>query len=387
MTKLRAEHELLLCIARKSLDEDVGDRVRRLVQQNIDWEYLIQSASAHGLLPLLATHLLNTAQPFLPEPIAQQLKTESINSSKSNIYLMGELLRIQELFRAEKIRMLAFKGPILSKQIYGDLGLRQAGDIDVLIPKQDFARAKELLESDRYQMEPQLTSAQQRSHLRFHCEIQFFNEDAFCVVDLHWGLTPRSFPFPLAFEELWAQRNSINFAGHEIQTFSDQDLLLYLCVHAAKHYWGKLEWVASVAELVRRTETLKWSAVFRRAEETNSKRILSLGLLLASKLFQLELPRELDDWLKQSQDMRECALLLEENLFQNTVEHPSQIEMFRWNLQFMDRKQDAMTSLLRSVFVPTLSDWQGVELRGPLYPLYFGVRPIRLLMKYGRAKE
>lgn len=382
MTNLRAEHELLICIARKSLDEGVRNRLRDLVQKDIDWSYLFQSASVHGLLPLLATHLLNTVRPLLSEPVLQQLRADCLDGSKSNIYLLRELLRVLELFNAEGIRALTFKGPVLGELVYGDVGLRQAGDLDILIPKEDFHRAKNLLQSNRYLMSPQLTTAQQKSHLGFHCEIQFCNQDQFSVVDLHWGLTPKTFPFFMGFEDLWTRRKTIRLAGHAIETFCNEDLLLYLCVHGAKHYWSRLEWIAAVAELVRSSKAIDWATVTRRARETNSKKMLSLGLLLASKLVALELPHEVDELLKGSERMRECALGMEQKLFQDTVVHSTQIEMFRWNLQFMDRKHDAVTSLLRSVFVPTISDWQAVKLPDSLYPLYYGLRPFRLLRKY-----
>ena len=382
MKHFRAEHELLICIARRTLDERQVDRLRNLVQQNIAWEYLFNSASLHGLLPLLATHLLATSRDLLPEPILQQVRSDCLEGSKSNFYLLRELMRVLELFDAQGIRALAFKGPVLAQMVYGDLGLRQAGDLDILIAKEDFTRARDLLQSNSYVMSPQLTRAQQRSHLGFHCEIQFFHQDQFCVVDLHWGLTPKSFPFLLGFEDLWARRQTLNFAGHAIHTFSNADLLLYLCVHAAKHYWRRLEWVAAIAELVKSTPQNEWPLLLRRASETNSRKILSLGLFMASDVFGLDLPHEVDEWLKNSGPARGFALSLKQKMFQDYGFAPSQVESFRLNLQFMDRRSDAVKSLLRSIFVPTISDWQATKLPNSMYPLYYGLRAIRLLSKY-----
>lgn len=386
MNNLRAEHELLICIARKSLDERVVDRLRALIQQEIDWDYLFNSASVHGLIPLLATHLLTVARDLIPEPILQQLRADCLESSKSNVYLVRELMRIIELFSGENIRMLAFKGPVLGELIYGDVGLRQAGDLDILIAKQDFVRAKDLLQSNRYLMAPQLTAGQQRSHLSSHCEIQFLHQDQFSVVDLHWGLTPKTFPFPLGFEELWARRQTIHLAGRSVETFSKEDLLLYLCVHGAKHYWTRLEWIAAVAEIARPDSAVNWSEVVHRARATNSRKILRLGLLLASSLFTLELPRKVNEMLNESEKLRKCALSLEEQMLVNMGASPSQVEIFRWNLKFMDRRRDAVQSFLRSIFVPTISDWQRMHLPDALYPLYFGTRPLALLRKYGKRR-
>jgi len=48
----------------------------------------------------------------------------------------------------------------------------------------------------------------------------------------------------------------------------------------------------------------------------------------------------------------------------------------------MDRKRDALVSALRSIFVPTLPDWQALALPSTLHPLYYAYRPLRLSKVY-----
>jgi hypothetical protein len=60
---------------------------------------------------------------------------------------------------------------------YGEMSLRQAGDIDLLINRRDFTQARLLLESLGYEMTPRLTPAQLSSHLNNHCEIQFMRDE------------------------------------------------------------------------------------------------------------------------------------------------------------------------------------------------------------------
>ncbi|MFN2493865.1 MAG: nucleotidyltransferase family protein [Pyrinomonadaceae bacterium] len=386
MTDLRAEHELLLCVARRSLDEPLIARLRALAQQDVSWDYLITLAFDQGLLPLLCTHVGRHCHDIAPSHILDRLKSELFSNRQSNLYLLRELRRVLKLFRTQGIEVLSFKGPMLAELVYGDVGLRQAGDLDLLIVKHDFSRADELLRSAGYLMEPQLTPAQQRSHLRFHCEIQFAHQDQFSVVDLHWGITPKTFPLPMTFADLFARRETISLGGHAIETFAHEDLLLYLCVHGAKHYWRRLEWVAAITELVRAGTKLNWSLIVRRAKEAKSEKFLSLALLLVENLFSVGLPPEVTALLK-GETLGSSAHVLSERLRRGEAAPPSQIEMFRWNLQFMEHRRDAIASLLRSVLVPTISDWQAISLPGFLHPLYYGFRPIRLLSKYRRPPE
>ena len=386
MTDPRAEPELLLCVARRSLDKALIARLRALAAQDVDWDYLITLASDHGLLPILGTHVSAHCHDIVPSHILDRLKKELFNNRHSNLYLLRELLRVLKLFRAEGIKVLSFKGPILGEIVYGDLGLRQAGDLDLLIAKNDFSPACELLRSAGYLMEPQLTAAQQSSHLSFHCEIQFAHHDQFSVVDLHWGITPKTFPLAISADQLLSRSKTITLASHAIETFANEDLVLYLCIHGAKHYWRRLEWVAAITELLRAAADLNWSLIVRRAKEARSERILCLALMLTETLFGVEMPEEVTELMKKQKALRPTAHVLSERLRRGNAAPPSQIEMFRWNLQFMDRRSDAITSLLRSVLVPTISDWRAISLPALLYPLYYGFRPIRLLSKYGRRR-
>ena len=386
MTSLRAENELLICIARHSLDEGAGDRLRSLLQKEVDWDYLLRAASDHGLLPLLCNHLSTAGTNFIPGKISERLRKELFSSRQDNLYLTRQLLSVLQLFAASGIRALAFKGPILGEMLYGDLGLRQAGDLDILIGKDDFIRSKELLQSNSYLMEPQLTAAQQKSHLRFHCEIQFVHRDQFSVVDLHWGLTPKNFPFTLSFEDLWERRKSTRLAGHSIETFAAEDLLLYLCVHGAKHYWIKLEWVAAVAELIRSSGRLDWDAIITRARETNTEKILILGLMLARDLFDIDLPQEFCQVVEGRKGSHQSARAIAKDLFRD-YRKPTPLEMIRLNFELMDRPRDAMHSLLLAVMLPTISDWQAKSFPDALYPLYYVLRPIRLLNKHRRRHD
>ena len=387
ITDLSIAREFLVCVARGAMDEQISARVRTLAQNQVDWDSLIREASEHGLLPLLYNHLNATCRDLVPGPILARLKKEFIANSQCNLYLMRELIRILDLLRADGIEALAFKGPVLAAMLYGDLSLRHAGDLDILIHKEDFLRAKGLLESAGYRMEPQLSKSQQSSHLRFHCEIQFVHHERVSVVDLHWGLTPKAFPFSLNSRDLVARSVALTFAGHTIQTFAREDLLLYLCMNGAKDNWNQLESVALVAELLRVYDQLDWVTCIKRAGASRGRNMLALGLMLAKDLFNCDIPAEILATLNGHESLRQTALMIERRLLGEARKPPTQLQQFRMNLRYMDRKRDAVVGLARAIYVPTISDWQTVSLPGPLYPLYYLLRPVRLLGKYRNGSD
>jgi len=381
MTTTRAEHELLLCIARRDLDDRRRCDLRRLLSAPLDWAYLTSTARTHGLIPLLYRQLSTVVNEVPPTHFAA-VKQESIENCQSVLTLMARLTEVLQLFNQRELPLLVFKGAVLAEVAYGENSLRQAGDVDVLIEVENFQRAKELLESLGYEMVPALTSSQQKAHLNFHCEIQFVRDNWFTVIDLHWSLAPRAFPFELKTEDAFARSREASLGGQPFRTLAVEDLILFQCMHGAKHYWSRLEWITSLAEIIRSETDIDWAQLISRARATNSLKMLALGLNLARKLGDLEIPADVCD---KTAFMRPLADETLATIFNERELEYSSARAMKKNFRIMDRKRDVFASMFRVVFVPTLSDWQSLSLSPALQPLYYCYRPFRLLKTYAAS--
>ena len=369
------ENELLLRCARRS-------ELRSLLNQEINWDYLFATAQAHGLLPLLHKHLTSVAGDLIPGHFLSRLKRESVANSQNVLHLIGKQLRVYKLFKENDIPIALFKGPLLAQLAYGEISLRQAGDIDLLIERQYFDRARSLLESLGYEMFPRLTPAQLASHLSNHCEIQFMRDEWFTVVDLHWELAPRSFVFKVKAEEVLSRLQSVSLAGTMVETFSAEDSVLYQAMHGAKHLWRRLEWISSLAESVRASPALHWDTVVERATQARATRMLGLGLRLVEEFSDVRIPSHVLAALDSDRAMQQMVCPVRAQLF-TTFGAADSTETNLYNLRVMDRKRDALLSAVRAIFVPTLPDWQALALPSPLHSLYYAYRPLRLSKIYG----
>ena len=362
------ENEFLLCIARREFTNP---------RAGLDWNYIFNTAQAHGLLPLLHKHL---SKADVPLHFLSRLKRESVANSQSILHLIAKQLRVYKLFKENEIPVALFKGPLLAQMAYGDFSLRQAGDIDMLIHRQHFTRARSLLESLGYEMYPKLTAPQLASHLNNHCEIQFVRDDWFTVVDLHWDLAPRSFVFKLKADEVMSRLQSVSLAGTVVETFSAEDSVLYQAMHGAKHLWRCLEWITALAETIRATPSINWDVVIDRAVQAHATRILALGLRLVENFCHTPIPNAVDP----DRSMQRMAQNIREQIFATGgPAHSTETNLY--NLRIMDRKRDALLSACRALFVPTLSDWQALALPPRLHSLYYAFRPLRLSKVYSSA--
>nr|MBA3256290.1 nucleotidyltransferase family protein [Pyrinomonadaceae bacterium] len=242
-------------------------------------------------------------------------------------------------------------------------------------------RATALLDSEGYAIDPQLTAAQLSSHLRFDCEISLVHQESGCVVDLHWGLAPKRFHFALNPGDFFQRVQTITLGNNTLRTFSNEDLVVFLCMHGAKHLWVRLEWISSLAELIRNSEGINWVTVVENARRSYSLRRLLLGLMLAKDLRpDIEIPEQVFAAVPNIESLQRCGEGVRERIFQ--ILAPNKIEAFLFNLEVMDHKRDAIAGLFLFVLVPRISDWQGAPLPDALYPLYYLLRPLRLAAQF-----
>jgi hypothetical protein len=342
------------------------------------------------VLPLLYRNLKATCREAVPESILLQLRDHFADNARRNLFLTGQLLRIVRLLEAKQIPVLPFKGPILASLVYGDLSLRTFWDLDVLVRTQDVLKAKDWLISEGYRQYNQYTSAQEKVYLRSPNgkDFRFVRDDGGVIVELHWRLAC-SFLFRLEPEQLWKDLTRVPFVGETVLSFSPEALLLILCVHGAKHYWQRLEWVCDVAELIRSRPELDWNAAIQNARQLGSERLLLLGLFLANDLLEAPLP----EWVRQQiLGDRQVGLLaakVRNWLFRSADDSPGFFERHAYQLKMKEGLRDLVRLRIHYWFhylgiylTPTARDRAVLTLPAFLSFIYYLIRPIRLAREY-----
>lgn len=389
----RPEVELLLCCARTYLAPETAARIRTLLQEDIDWAYLIQKANQHGAIPLLYCSLKTTCLEAVPNTVLNQLQSHFHTNAVWNWYLTEELLKLLKLFEAHGISAIPYKGPALATMIYGNLALREFSDLDILVHEQDAIRATDLLISQGYQpplqlaMEqarPYLQSEQFRESAQYHGSYNIVRNDSKVIVELHWKLTHKPFRFPLAADDLWKELKPISLAKTTVLQFSPENLLLILCMHGTKDLWTQLKWICDIAELIRVHQNMNWERVLGQASKLGSRRMLLLGLLLANMLLETALPELILHEMQADSTVKSLAVQVRTQLFDQTDDPFAEgQDGFIFHLRARERLQDKFHFLFNQMTTLSERDWEFLPLPAYLYSLYYLLRPIRLLGKFG----
>lgn len=376
-----AEHALLLACARLALSPDEAARVRRMTS-TVDWNATLALARRHRLIPLLHRHLKDAPVPRFAARELRALQREGVHRG---LEMAAELRRLVDALAAAGVRALAYKGPALAMQAYGELGMRSFVDLDLLVRPDDVPRAMEILSAEGYAPALDFSPAQERWFRRMDGDYPLVHRGTGLLLELHARVSSARFCMPISTDALLRRSTLVPLGGGEVRTLGGDDLLLVLAVHGAKHRWKRLEWVAALAELLRAGRG-DVGAALRLASDVHARRTLLLGLSLARRLLDAPLADDVVREIEADAGLAALAAEAEARLF---GEEPGDGEEtaanLRFNLRARDRSIDRARYVARWLFAPTPEDWRWAHLPDALFPLYRVLRPVRLLLRHGRG--
>jgi hypothetical protein len=381
-----SEAELLLLCAVSHMESERADRVRALLRGNVDWAYLLRMAGRHRVMPLLYWNLNTICPDGVPKNTLDELRDHFYANGQRSLILTGELLKILNLLEEREVSAIPYKGPVLATVAYGNLALREFGDLDLLVRKDDALKARKVLTSLGYSPPHRMAQAQEAAFLKYDRQFSLMRDDG-CVVELHWTVAPRAIYFVLDPEYLWKRVERVALGGGTVASFSPEDLFLILCVHGSAHQWERVGWICDIAELIRVSKNLDWERLVKRAKALKCRRMLLLGLLLANTLLDAELPESILGEARADSEVQVLAAEVNRRLFsENLGAHELFEGSARWWFHFrmMERLRDRLRYVIHRATTPTLSDWEIVEMPRVLFPCYPLLRPIRLGRKFGR---
>ena len=378
--KILSEFDLLCACAGVELNPGRVARIADWNRSAIDWDRLLHLAEHHGVLPLVARNLRAHARD-IPTHVEQFVTSAYDKNLRRNLWFANELIRITDEFEKKQIRVLSYKGPLLAELAYGDVALRNFGDLDFLIPPSDFERAKQGLAELGYRPSSELRSAVERYWLRNGYERSFDSAAGKYLVEIQWALLPRFYAVDIRTDDLLVRSRPMSMGGREVLGFSPEDLLLVLCLHAAKHLWMRLIWICDIAETIR-TQTMDWTLFRERAADLGVLRMVGISFWLARRLLECRLPDLAGDFLNRDSEVPTLGVEFVARAARSATYDFESTEYFRWILKLRERGGDQSRYLWRLVWTPGDGDLAAMKLPEAMFPLYRAVRVARLMRKF-----
>lgn len=323
------------------------EMARSYLETGVDWTTVRREARRHRVLPFFFRTLDHLLGAQLPDSIRNQIEEDRRGVRIQNTFLSQELGRIAQQFEDATLPLLAMKGPVLAKTAYNDLATRHSVDLDILVPKAKFSEAERVLHNLGYEYaakRKRLTGWRKRFSLYLDGQWQFTRAGGAFSLDVHTRVMPPGYPFPTSFEPFWKRARKISLSEDvSVWGFAPEDMVLILSYHGIKNQWRALKYVLDLAELIRATPDLDWSAIVERARQMKSTRVLRLGLSLSQEVLEASLPEDIQKWIR-SNPMDNTSLMIKKHL--EEWDH-SPVLPYRKRVQLQLATKDTVASKLR----------------------------------------
>jgi len=381
------EKELLACCAQTRVDSTTAQKISALLKDDLDWDYIFNEAEENSVTPLLGRNLQAFANAMIPAAVLERLKDACRANTIRCLFLTAELTKILDLFRARGIQGIAYKGPALAVQAYGDVTLRQFEDLDIIIRQSDLQKANEVMLGLGYRPRFEWILSSGAASSLVPGEYNYRDEKRRVMVELHTELTLRHFPSVPDLEDFSKRLVAVKLNEREVPTFSVEDALIILSIHGAKDFWERFSWIADVSELVQRYPNLDWDATIQRAEAMDAERMLHTGLLLATGLLGVAVPDKVRRRIQADRAANVVAGEILAGLMSRAYRPLDARGRFNFRRRMRRGRLAGFRYAMRLSVLPAEEDYEMMRLPAQLSPLYVALRPLRLLRKYGWSKR
>lgn len=375
---------LLLACAASPFTSGNAETIKALAVGELDWKGLLNLAEQHGLIPVVYERIAGLAGRIPPEAMAQ-LKYAFEQNARQALWLTRLLFRVKELFKEQGIVALAYKGPVLAALLYDNVMQREYSDIDILIRPADVPRAKAALQSAGFKPALQLGPQEEKAYLATGYEYTFHGPKDPNLIEIQWRVLPRFYAIDFDMAGFIRRSRNIPIEEQVIETLSNEDLLLVLCVHAAKHAWSKLSWIREIADIGHSTK-LDWDQVARQVSELGIRRILAATFAVANTMLGTTPPVSIQRWIEEDGEAKRISQQLCRSMRRGEEPELESLSYFRLMAQVRECRRDRFRFWVRLAITPSCSEWSSIRLPERMFPLYRLVRMARVarrLLRHG----
>jgi hypothetical protein len=276
-------------LAPDSWRKNQEEAIREAIVAGPDWMEYLRLVDRHHTPALSWAALQRVTGLDIPGETRRKLQERSDFCRLEALRHSSILAAILKVFNRDGIPVMILKGPVLSQDLYGDLGLRKSQDLDMAISLNDMSRAQASLNLLGWHLDSSyfpMTPRQWEKLWRTEHHLSYFRSQEGCVLELHWR---NHWDLPDQTASQWAGSTISVWQRCSIQAMNPIDRVLYLCSHGGTHAWSRAKWLGDLARIVAEGR-VNWKEALGRARSTNQEKPLLACFQLLHVVYRLPLP-------------------------------------------------------------------------------------------------
>ena len=312
------------------------------LKKDIDWDNFLYITGANKVIPMVWKSLNTFINNKIPNYVLNQLQDAYYKLVSHHIIHLNELKNLLVQFKKNDIPIIPFKGAVLGT-FYSKSTLRQWGDLDIIVHKENIIKVKELLNINGYEPSSHPANLQLNKLLESDHAYYFVRKDGTVKIDVHWRLTNDDDEINFPMKRIWNYHTQQVLFGVEVATMDPEDLILSTCIHhGVRNGWDELRYVADFAILIDAYQQLNWMKIIAYADNIRIKRALVVGICLANLIFKVTIPSQFDKEIIRDKNVKILQISIYNKLF---INHNLR-RMYFINLIKIYLREDFQTRLL-----------------------------------------
>jgi hypothetical protein len=305
---VRAGQQLLVACVRCVFDESYKSEVVGILDRELNWIWVFNTAFSNRLFSFLH-HALREFPDRVPGNVHRFLADNHTKVARRNAALQQAARAVTGALEDDGIPAIVMRGVSFLETIYrGRLGLRDFGDVDLLVKRDDLDRVKTCLR--RLGFGPEPGALDDRYYERHHLHLAWSRGPAQAAVEIHWSLDHKYTSYTIDSQEVFRRARWVDLPAGRLLLMDPEDTLIAACVHAFKHdplvlhYWSHLNWarpefperhlvhLADLLGLLSSVESFAWTKVTARSRRWRASESVWALLMQARDVLDLEVPEE-----------------------------------------------------------------------------------------------
>ncbi|MCK5028329.1 MAG: nucleotidyltransferase family protein [Bacteroidales bacterium] len=346
----------------------------------IDWDEFVELTIKHRLVSHVLQHSEFLAEKF-PIPTYEKLIDTRLKHSKTSLNYAIHAIRIFQEFKEKSIPHIFFKGPLLSLELYNDIGYRNFGDIDVLVEKKDAEKAKNLLEDLGFTCiypKIKLTEKQKEVNYSISHHYQFKHPVQTIHIELHWNITnPKTF-FGIESKDIISNSINLKVSNYELPYISKIENIVFQAAHGSIHQWYRLFWIKDFSKLLTIVHSEDLKKAYDLSKKLKLQNCFIQACLLSNLLYKTEVPDFENFKIKKNLNKIPLSSITGKDLSKQGLKGKIKFVLYRIRLKPDFNYYFELIYRLRT----HLSDWELIKLPKNLFFLYYALRPFLLIYKF-----
>ncbi len=313
------------------------------INENINWEELIQECRNHQIASLVYSGISKDTLNNIEKPLLERWKKEIFMSGVYQINHINQVSHVLSIFNENNIPVIVLKGLVI-RDLYPKSELRTMGDADILVHEKDLLKVSKILMGLGYKEE---------GRNAFHIE---FGKGT-SHIEVHWTLANESmFNGIVEFKnELWSNSVAVNIGKSHALSMCDEDLLLYLFIHMAKHlkYSGfGIRQVCDVVLLIEdRWQFINWRRFLNKSKRSGVEKFTLSMFIICNKLFKMTIPKDLNEYI--AFDDKYIDVLIDE-IFSNGVHGKVDKALERSKILTSNNENNSVFKSIKDMYFPSI---------------------------------